>query len=122
MQIPIAEISQESMHAHNLHDKVYPGHICCEIHRGMYGLPQAGKVANNLLKKTSIRIWLPQKTLHSRMMEHSILPVHFILVVDDVGIKFVGKEHLQYLINILKMYYEIDVDYASNKYCGVTLD
>jgi hypothetical protein len=35
----------------NLRDKIYKGFVYCEIRRGMYGLPQAGIIANQLLKK-----------------------------------------------------------------------
>jgi len=34
-----------------LHDKVINGHVYMEIRRGMYGLPQAGILANKLLRK-----------------------------------------------------------------------
>jgi hypothetical protein len=36
---------------YNLRDKIYKGFGYCEIRRGMYGLPQAGIIANQLLKK-----------------------------------------------------------------------
>eukprot|EP00804_Cyclotella_cryptica_P017215 CCRYP_013147-RB/>CCRYP_013147-RB protein AED:0.48 eAED:0.48 QI:0/-1/0/1/-1/0/1/0/67 len=39
--------------AYNLWDKIYKGHIYMEICRGCYGLPQAGILANKLLKKTT---------------------------------------------------------------------
>ena len=39
------------MDKYDLHKKVKNGYVYCEIVRGMYGLPQAGILANKLLKE-----------------------------------------------------------------------
>jgi hypothetical protein len=36
--------------------------------------------------------------------------ISFTLVVDDFGVKYVGKEHAMHLITILKQSYEISED------------
>ena len=51
LRIPITHIPQEFMDMYKLHEKVKNGYVYCEIVRGMYGLPQAGILANQLLKK-----------------------------------------------------------------------
>jgi hypothetical protein len=42
-------------------------------------------------------------------------------VVDDFGIKYVGREHLEHLLAALKEYYKVSVDYKVELYCGITL-
>ena len=49
--MPINLIPQEFIDMHDLALKVRNGYIYIEIQQGVYGLPQAGIVANNLLKK-----------------------------------------------------------------------
>ena len=49
-------------------------------------------------------------------------PVWFTLVVDDFGIKYVGKEHAHHLLGILKEFYKIEEDWMGSLYCGITLD
>ena len=49
MQIPLKLVPKEFMDKYKLHDKQYKGHIYMEIFKGMYGLPQTGKLANDLL-------------------------------------------------------------------------
>lgn len=44
------------------------------------------------------------------------------MVVDDFGIKYVGKEAAQCLIDVLKENYTISVDQEEKKYMGLTLD
>ena len=57
MRIPIELIPQEFIDAKNLADKIKMvngvGYIYMKIIRGIYGLPQAGVLANKLLKKAS---------------------------------------------------------------------
>ncbi|KAL7476304.1 hypothetical protein ACHAW6_003292, partial [Cyclotella cf. meneghiniana] len=46
----------------------------------------------------------------------------FTFVVDDFGIKYVGKESAQFLVNALKENYTISVDWEGKKYVGLKLD
>ena len=43
-------------------------------------------------------------------------------MVDDFGIKYVGKEHADHLIAILEEFYVVEKDWEGIKYCGITLD
>ena len=47
--------------------------------------------------------------------------VTFTLVVDDFGVKFVGKRHAQHLENTLKRWHDITVDWTGEKYVGISL-
>ena len=49
MRIPCSVIPAEIMDAYNLHDLIHKGAVYVEIRRGMYGLPQAGRLANDQL-------------------------------------------------------------------------
>eukprot|EP00956_Cyclotella_meneghiniana_P010944 scaffold15305_cov21-Cyclotella_meneghiniana.AAC.1 len=51
MRIKADLIPEEFKQQYQLHDKIHKGYVYCEIRRGMYGLPQSGKIANDLLKK-----------------------------------------------------------------------
>ena len=51
MKIPIDILPQEIIIEYGLDKLVHNGFIYCEIRKGMYGLPQAGIIANKLLEK-----------------------------------------------------------------------
>jgi hypothetical protein len=55
MKMPIALIPADIIAHYNLNKKVLDGHVYMEIRKGMYGLPQAGILANKLLKKRLAR-------------------------------------------------------------------
>ena len=45
-----------------------------------------------------------------------------MLVVDDFGIKYVGQENAQHLIDALKEFYEVEIYWKGKLYCGISLD
>ena len=45
----------------------------------------------------------------------------FTLVVNNFGVKFVGKAHAEYLKMVLEEYYKITVDWEGEKYVGIIL-
>ena len=49
-------------------------------------------------------------------------PIAFALVVDDFGVKYVRKKHVDHLVNALKKNYKISEDWTGIIYCGITLD
>ena len=50
MWAPLAYLPDEVMDAYELHDKVRNGRVLVCIVQGMYGLPQAGRIAYDKLK------------------------------------------------------------------------
>jgi hypothetical protein len=44
------------------------------------------------------------------------------LVVDNFGVKYIGKEHVLHLIKVLKEHYEVEEDWGGTRYLGITLD
>ena len=88
----------------------------------MYGLPHAGILANKLLKEKLLQNDYFEVPHTPGLFRHKARPVWFTLVVDDFGIKYVGKEHAQHLLGVLKEFYEIEEDWTGSLYCGITLD
>ena len=46
----------------------------------------------------------------------------FVLVVDDFGVKYKGKEHAQHLYAALKENYEVTTDWQGTLFVGMHLD
>jgi hypothetical protein len=42
--------------------------------------------------------------------------------VDDFGLKYVGREHAEHLMECIKKNYNISSDWNGSPYCGLTLD
>lgn len=98
------------------------GYVYIEINKGMYGLPQAGILANKLLAKRLAPHGYYQSPYTRGLWLHQTRPTSFPLIVDDFGIKHVGKDDALHLINILKQYYEVSVDWEGSLFAGIKLD
>jgi len=57
----------------------------------MYGLPQAGLLANKHLEKRLNEKAYRQSKLALGLWKHDWRPIQITLVVDDFGVKYVGK-------------------------------
>ena len=93
-----------------------------QIEKGMYGLPQAGILANKLLRKRLAPHGYYELPHTPGLWKHVSLLVQFSLVVDDFGVKYVGEENARHLINALTTNYEVSTDWNGSLYCGIKLD
>ena len=93
-----------------------------EIRKGMYGLPQSGILSNKTLKEQLTEYGFTEVAHTPGLYNHDTRPVWFMLVVDDFGIKYIGKENAQQLIDGLKDLYEVEIDWNGKLDCGITLD
>ncbi len=123
VRIWLDNIPEEIIEQYALHDKVDGnGHVYIEVRKGMYGLPQAGILAQKLLEERPNKHGYSQSKAVPGLWTHSLQPISFTLVVDDFGIKYMGRQHVQHLLNILKEHYEISEDWSGTKFIGLMLD
>jgi hypothetical protein len=85
----------------------------------MYGLPQAGLLANELLEKQLNKQGYFQSKLVPGLWSHKTRRIQFILVVDDFGVKYVGKEHTEHLKQVLKEHHKVTTDWKGKRYVGI---
>jgi hypothetical protein len=87
----------------------------------MYGLKQAGLLANQLLQTSLAPIGYYAVRHTPGLWLHHTRPIAFTLVVDDFAVKYVGKQHDDHLRNALLKTYELTTDWAGTVYSGITL-
>ena len=121
MRMPINLFPQEFIDLYNLAPKVKNGYVYMEINKGMYGLPQSGILSNKLLKERLEKYGYSELPHTPGLFKHETRPVWFTLVVDDFGIKYIGRENAEHLLAALKDFYEVEIDWDGELYCGITL-
>ena len=67
------------------------GNVHCKVQCGMYGLPQAGIIAQELLEERLLKAGYSQSKITPGYWKHEWRPISFTLVVDDFGVKYIGK-------------------------------
>ena len=88
----------------------------------MYGLPQSGLLANELLLKWLNTHGYHQSKLVPGLWKHKTRPIQFTLVVDYFGIKYEGEEHALHLKKTLEEHYKVTTDWTGARYIGITLN
>lgn len=97
------------------------GHIYARVEKGMYGLPQAGKVASDTLLPRLLAAGYTETGRIPGLFKHQTNSVVFALVVDDFLVQYTEPKHFTHLADTLKRYYVITTDLQATKFCGITL-
>jgi hypothetical protein len=83
MVINLSSLPQETIDKYDLIELAQDGKVYIEIQKGMYGLPQAGILANELLQHNLAKDgYRPIQHTHG-LWKHDTRPISFSLVVDD---------------------------------------
>jgi hypothetical protein len=87
----------------------------------MYRLPQAGILAQELLKKRLNKHGYRQSPITPGLWHHNFHPISFTLCINDFGIKYVGREHAKHLATILNEHYKCLQDWDRQHYLGMNI-
>jgi hypothetical protein len=107
MKMPLSLFPSWTKEQYNLDRLAKKGFIYLEMHRAVWGLPQASILANKLLHKQLLPHGYYKCKHTPGLWQHLTLPISFTLVVNDFGVKYVGREHINHLIKCIKEKYEL---------------
>ena len=123
MRMKINDLPPEFVALYNLNEIAdQNGTVYMRIQKGMYGLPQAGILAQKLLEQPLNKHDYQQSPITPGLWKHDTRPISFTLCVDDFGVKYVGREHAEHLRNVLNEHYKCAVDWDGKKYLGMDID
>lgn len=122
MWIDLEHIPQCIREKYNVDQFAEGRRVLVEITGGMYGLPQAGLLAQTQLIAHLEEAGYMQCKHTPALFKHKSRPIAFTLVVDDFGVKYNGLEHAEHLLETLRKFYIITVNWEGSKYIGLQLD
>jgi hypothetical protein len=97
MKMLLSRFPEEIVNKYNLDALAVDGWVYIEIRKGMYGLKQAGLLANQLLQ-TRLAPFGYYPVHHTPgLWLHKTRPISFSLVVDNFAVKYVVKQHTYHL-------------------------
>ncbi len=106
MQLKLSDLPHNLVDMYNLtkiaqdNDNVY-----IKIQKGMYGLLQAGVLAQQLLEQRLNEHRHQQSQITPGLWKHTKQPISFTLCVDNFGVKYFGREHMDHLLQVLNTNY-----------------
>jgi hypothetical protein len=121
VRIPIDVIPPISIIEHNLLPLVHNGFVYAECRKGMYGLPQAGRIANDRLTAFLAPHGYAPVPITPGLWRHDKSDLSFTLVVDDFGVKYTNPQDVKNFMSTLNELYKVSEDWDGTCYCGLTL-
>lgn len=113
VRLKLDDIPEEVIVEYKLRQLATPdGYVYIQVNKGMYGLPQAGLLAQELLENRLGEHGYTQNKIIPGLWKHNTNHITFTLTVDDFGIKYVRKEDVHHLIGVLKQSYQITEDWT----------
>jgi hypothetical protein len=121
MKMLLSRFPEEIIQKYNLNALAVDGWVYIETRKRMYGLKQAGLLANQLLQTwlEPFGYYLARHT--PGLWLHKTRPFLFTLIMDDVGVKYMCKKHAEHPQNALLRTYELTTDWTAMVYSGMTL-
>ena len=110
MKISLAILPEEIIAQYNLLQLASNGWVYLDIRKVMPGLKHAGCIVNNRLKIHLAKFGYPPVARTPSLWKHATKDICFSFVVDDFGVKHVGKDTADYLIQAIKKLYTITID------------
>jgi hypothetical protein len=121
IRISLRFISPEVISKYDLQRFITRDSILFEVNKGMYGLPQAGLLAQQRTIDHLAKHGYHQ-TATPCLFRHTSNGTDFCLVVDDFGVKYSSLEGVNHLIDTLKLLYEITIRWKGEEYLGLSID
>jgi hypothetical protein len=120
--IKILDIPNEFIDKYKLTGLDRDGWIYFKIHQGCYGLPQAGILANNLLHSHLEAKGIYEAASTPCLWHHKWRPIHFCLIVDNFGVEYMGIEHFNYLLGVIKKFNGVQYNMVGNRFAGMDIE
>ncbi len=122
MKMPLSLFPSWIVKQYNLKELAVEGWVYIEMRRPVWGLPQAGILANKRLRGKLAPFGYHECVNTPGLWRHETRAISFTLVVDDFGAKYVKKEDVDHLIASIKSTYSFTEDWTGNMYCKITLE
>ena len=122
MRMPLDLFPVWTQKQYNLARLALNGYVHLEMRRDVWGLPQAGILANKRLRCKLAPFGYFEHRSTPRLWTHVSRPISFTLVVDDFGVKYVNKADADHLVASIKSTYTLSEDWTGNLYCGIALN
>jgi hypothetical protein len=122
MRLPLKILPHDIIEKYDLKRLAVNDWVYLDIRKGMYGLKQAGLLADQVLQKR-LKPFGYYPAIHTPgLWLHNTKPTAFSLVVDDFAVKYITKSDANHLRDALLQHYEITTDWDGTVYSGITLD
>jgi hypothetical protein len=87
----------------------------------MYGLKQAGKLSIDLLQERLEAHGYYKCPTTPGLSRHKWQPITCVLIVENVGVEYMGQRHANHLIKLLQKCYTVRTNWEGNKFVVINI-
>ena len=107
MRLKISDMPNNIIEQYKLNETVTPnGYVNVKIQEGMYGLPQAGIISQQLMEKRLNAKGYYQSKITPGFSTHKWRPISFSLYVYEFEVKYVWQEYAKHLLTTINQHYD----------------
>jgi hypothetical protein len=110
MRMLLSRFPEEIVNKYSIKALSINGWVHIEIRKGMYGLKQAGLLANHILQNSLAPFGYYPARPKTCLWLHKTIPVVSSLIVDDFTVKYVGNKNAARLWDPLLRRYKLTTD------------
>jgi hypothetical protein len=122
MKIPLSLFPTWTIEQYKLSKLAVDGWVYIKMRRAIWGLPQAGILANKRLHQKLAPFGYHESVNTLGLWMNESRPITFTLVVDNFGVKFVNEDDVDHFISSIKKTYTLTKDWTGNLYYGIMLE
>ena len=99
MRLKLSDLPESVVQHYNMAENTTSdGYVYVEIKWGMYGLPQVGLIAQQLLEKRLNKKGYHKREITPGLWKQTWCPICFSICIDYFGVKCVGKHQAEHLM------------------------
>jgi hypothetical protein len=121
MRMPLTLFCDWIQIQYSMKELAYNGYIHLELRRAVWGLLQAGILANKRLRQKLAPFGYFEHMNMPGLWYHELHPISFTLMVDNFGVKYKNKDDVDHLVASIKTTYTLTEDWSSDLYCGIAI-
>ncbi len=119
--MPLALFPEWIIKQYDTLQHIHNSFVYLKMQQAVWGLPQAGILANKLLRQQLLAHGYFECPNTPGLRKHKTHLISFTLVVGNFSVKYVSKEYADHLIWCIKQKYEFTKDWTGDLYCCIKL-
>ena len=121
VRISVAVLPDDIREEFQLDQYIHNDYVLFEITKGMYGLPQAGYLAQKEVVEHLSKFDYHPAPSDPCLLRHKTNGVAFTLVVDDFLVKYKDRKAATHLLSALQERYPLKFDWSPTQYLGIDI-
>ena len=121
MKISLDIVPDKIVRQYNIRALASNGWVYMETRKGIPGLKQSRRIVNDRLQLYLYKFGYAPVVRTPSLWKHATKNIIFSLIIDDFGVRYVGKNNANHLIQALKNLYNVSIYWDGALHCDLSI-